>query len=99
MDEEDKEMLGLGVDLATHNNFDSMDGRQRQQQELLDFSNYATIGAYVVVRKSCGSLFRAIPGPMPMDLFVSKAEPIGKRLLRLMGWREGQGIGPRRGIT
>ena len=24
-------------------------------------------------------------------------EPIGKRLLKLFGWREGHGVGPRRG--
>lgn len=45
MDEEDKEMLGLGTDLATHNNFDSMDGRKRHTEELLEFSKYETIGS------------------------------------------------------
>ena len=36
---------------------------------------------------------------MPDELLVSaeaEADPIGFRLLRTMGWREGQGVGPRR---
>lgn len=37
----------------------------------------------------------AIPGPAPVELTVPAARPIGKRLLATMGWREGQGIGPR----
>lgn len=30
------------------------------------------------------------------DLIVPSTDPIGKKLLRLMGWREGKGIGPRK---
>ncbi len=38
-----------------------------------------------------------IPGPIPNELVVAESEDhIGKRLLKLMGWREGHGIGTRR---
>jgi G patch domain-containing protein 1 len=34
-----------------------------------------------------------IPGPVPTDLVVAKASPAAVRLLRLMGWRPGKGVG------
>ena len=34
-----------------------------------------------------------IPGPVPSDLVVPTSDPVGARLLRLMGWRRGKGIG------
>eukprot|EP01051_Picozoa_sp_SAG22_P022062 SAG22_NODE_5135_length_1079_cov_2.055102_1_plen_250_part_10 len=37
-----------------------------------------------------------IPGMVPGELVVATNDPIGKRLLKMMGWREGQGIGPRK---
>jgi G patch domain-containing protein 1 len=37
----------------------------------------------------------AIPGPLPSELIAPASDPVGKRLLRVMGWRDGQGIGPR----
>lgn len=33
---------------------------------------------------------------VPSELLLPATDPIGLRLLRLMGWREGQGVGPRR---
>lgn len=36
-----------------------------------------------------------IPGFVPNDLVVASEDPIGIRLLKKMGWREGQGIGSR----
>lgn len=71
---------------------------------LLSFSNQAkpqfdTLGstAAEVARKhaekeSAGS---AIPGPAPFELIIPVGDPMGKRLLRTMGWREGQGVGRR----
>jgi hypothetical protein len=40
----------------------------------------------------------AVPASLlvPAELLVPAADPIGVRLLRLMGWRDGQGVGPRR---
>lgn len=34
-----------------------------------------------------------IPGPVPLDLVVPVGDPVGARLLKLMGWRQGKGIG------
>eukprot|EP01090_Pellita_catalonica_P007655 TRINITY_DN18248_c0_g1_i1.p1 TRINITY_DN18248_c0_g1~~TRINITY_DN18248_c0_g1_i1.p1 ORF type:complete len:699 (+),score=113.39 TRINITY_DN18248_c0_g1_i1:251-2098(+) len=47
-----------------------------------------------IFRHSDKSTSAVIPGPLPQELQI-KSERIGVRLLRLMGWREGQGIGPR----
>ena len=33
---------------------------------------------------------------VPDELLMPASDPVGLRLLRLMGWREGQGVGPRR---
>ncbi|CAN0584095.1 unnamed protein product, partial [Ectocarpus sp. 12 AP-2014] len=35
----------------------------------------------------------AIPGPAPSELIIPVGDPMGKKLLRTMGWREGQGVG------
>ncbi len=41
-----------------------------------------------------------IPGPIPDELaFAESEDHIGKRLLKLMGWREGHGIGTRRKLN
>ncbi|CBJ49053.1 RNA binding protein, putative [Ectocarpus siliculosus] len=37
----------------------------------------------------------AIPGPAPSELIIPVGDPMGKKLLRTMGWREGQGVGNR----
>ncbi|CAM9353055.1 unnamed protein product [Hapterophycus canaliculatus] len=37
----------------------------------------------------------AIPGPAPSELILPVGDPMGKKLLRTMGWREGQGVGNR----
>lgn len=37
----------------------------------------------------------AIPGPAPSELIMPVGEPMGKKLLKTMGWREGQGVGSR----
>eukprot|EP00903_Cladosiphon_okamuranus_P012991 g12121.t1 len=37
----------------------------------------------------------AIPGPAPSELVMPVGDPMGKKLLRSMGWREGQGVGSR----
>ena len=36
-----------------------------------------------------------IPGPAPLELVCIPGQPIGKRLLSTMGWREGTGVGAR----
>lgn len=37
----------------------------------------------------------AIPGPAPPELVVPVGDPMGKKLLKTMGWRDGQGVGNR----
>lgn len=37
----------------------------------------------------------AIPGPAPSELVLPVGDSMGKKLLRTMGWREGQGVGSR----
>lgn len=37
----------------------------------------------------------SIPGPAPSELILPIGDPMGKKLLRTMGWREGQGVGNR----
>lgn len=37
----------------------------------------------------------AIPGPAPSELVVPVGDPMGKKLLKTMGWRDGQGVGNR----
>ncbi len=34
-------------------------------------------------------------GSVPAELIASSSRSVGKALLRQMGWREGQGVGPR----
>ena len=42
-----------------------------------------------------GAAAPVIPGPVIDELIVPSSQPIGKQLLNRMGWREGQGLGPR----
>ena len=37
----------------------------------------------------------AIPGPAPSELIIPVGDSMGKKLLKTMGWREGQGVGSR----
>lgn len=37
----------------------------------------------------------AIPGPAPSELIMPVGDPMGKKLLKTMGWRDGQGVGNR----
>ena len=42
------------------------------------------------------SQLSAIPGVAPLEhLIVPARSSVGARLLRAMGWREGQGVGPK----
>jgi hypothetical protein len=48
------------------------------------------------VIQQCFVLTEIISSLIPEDLIAPSKDPIGVRLLRLMGWREGKGIGPRK---
>lgn len=43
-------------------------------------------------RKTAGGV---IPGPAPSELIVPVGDPMGKKLLKTMGWKDGQGVGNR----
>lgn len=69
----------LGKDLVTNAKFDTMD--QHGMQRAREQASRATSSA--------------IPGPIPDDFILPAANSIGKKLLMLLGWKEGQGIGPK----
>jgi hypothetical protein len=80
MDEDDRAGL-LGGELHFRSEFDTMGSEARSK---------ARRRAEEEARDS------AIPGPAPSELIVPGSDPIGRRLLHSMGWREGQGLGSRR---
>lgn len=55
-------------------------------------STAAEIAQQHAEREAAGG---AIPGPAPSELIMPVGDPMGKKLLRTMGWREGQGVGSR----
>jgi hypothetical protein len=42
-----------------------------------------------LAESSGGARGAIIPGPVPLDLVAPVTDPIGARLLKLMGWRQG----------
>ena len=72
---------GLGGSLSSKNDFDTFD------------TNSKRLASKALEKAATGS---AIPGFMPEELIVVNSNSIGKRLLTLMGWREGQGVGARK---
>ena len=81
MDEEDLQSFG-GKQLQMNSDFDTLG------------STAASVNRQTVALAD--SSRGLIPGPAPDELVTPSCEPVGKRLLKLMGWREGQGVGPRR---
>lgn len=79
MDEDDDPLLGRK--LSARAEFDTLG--QRAEARARSTQATAALGR------------TAIPGPLPSELVVPSAVPVGKKLLRCMGWREGQGVGPR----
>ena len=63
--------------------------------------DFDTFGSHIgeVDAKRADGLARhsgsVIPGPIPSELIVPSAISMGKKLLAKMGWKEGQGVGPR----
>jgi hypothetical protein len=80
MDEEDDPMLGRKLEAKSE--YDTLGTKEK---------NMAKRKLEDELKSSTGS----IPGPVPDEFIVPSSNPIGKKLLQSMGWREGQGVGPR----
>ena len=81
MDEDDLTSFG-GKQLQTNSEYDSLG------------STAADIERQT--KRAAETSRSIIPGDAPVEFVAPSTEGIGKQLLRLMGWREGQGVGPRR---
>ena len=81
MDEDDLTSFG-GKQLQTNSQYDSLGSTADDVKRQAQRASEAG-----------GSV---IPGAVPEELVAPADEGIGKQLLRLMGWREGQGLGPRK---
>lgn len=94
MDEDDDSTLGR--ELKARSQFDTF-GKGLREQARASSDDALSSLLFEDHRVSASGAGRApaIPGPVIDELIVPSSEPIGKRLLAAMGWREGQGIGPR----
>ncbi|KAJ3090005.1 hypothetical protein HK102_004933 [Quaeritorhiza haematococci] len=86
MDEDD--MNEFGGEITAKDEFDFLGGTQRELQR-----------RQAVAASDEGEI-KSVLGALPMnvveDILIGPAkDPIGVKLMRQMGWREGQGIGPR----
>eukprot|EP01046_Picozoa_sp_COSAG06_P051725 COSAG06_NODE_8510_length_2145_cov_16.636809_1_plen_571_part_10 len=81
MDEEDLTSFG-GKQLQTNSQYDSLGSTAADLQRQ--------------TQREAEASRSIIPGAAPAEFVAPAIEGIGKQLLRLMGWREGQGVGPRR---
>ncbi|CAI2170542.1 14050_t:CDS:2 [Funneliformis geosporum] len=86
MDEEDLEELLKNQEVVATDEFDSFGSTEREleKKRMLASSMEAS-----------GSVLGALPDKFIDDLVLPNKDPVGVRLLKAMGWREGQGIGPR----
>ncbi|KAF9950537.1 hypothetical protein BGZ72_007806 [Mortierella alpina] len=98
MDEEDKQasgempechkglMMADASRLVTTDDFDVLGSTERDLQRKR---------AAARSMQSAGGILGALPDSMIDDIIIPSAEPVGVRLLKRMGWKPGQGIGPR----
>ncbi|CAG8509984.1 5095_t:CDS:10 [Acaulospora colombiana] len=82
MDEEDLEELEQNRKLVTTEEFDSFGSTERELER-----KYSMMEGRGVLGTLSDKFIE--------DIVLPSKEPIGMRLLKAMGWREGQGIGPR----
>eukprot|EP01043_Picozoa_sp_COSAG02_P000123 COSAG02_NODE_2_length_75708_cov_87.013953_26_plen_1053_part_00 len=80
MDEDDLTSFG-GKQLQTNSQYDSLGSTAADIQRQ--------------AKRAAETSRSVIPGDAPDEFVTPTTEGIGKQLLRLMGWREGQGVGPR----
>ncbi|CAG8537136.1 9112_t:CDS:10 [Ambispora gerdemannii] len=89
MDDEDLEELGQNQKLVTTEEFDLLGSTEREKAQ-----KQALAASFNENRSG----FSAISERLIEDLVVPSKEPVGVRLLKKMGWRQGQGIGPHSAI-
>ncbi|KAI9352041.1 hypothetical protein BDR26DRAFT_850255 [Obelidium mucronatum] len=83
MDEEDFAEINNARKVTATQDFDILDGTKKELERKAAVTK--------AVEKSDG----AIAGRIVQDLIIPANDSIGVRLLRKMGWRDGQGVGPR----
>ncbi|KAG9063471.1 hypothetical protein KI688_004355 [Linnemannia hyalina] len=86
MDEEDKQMLSDATRITATDDFGASGSAQRE---------LARKRAAAMNMQASGSVLGALSDAMIDDLIIPTSESIGARLLKRMGWKPGQGIGPR----
>ncbi|KAF9973731.1 hypothetical protein BGZ73_003000 [Actinomortierella ambigua] len=86
MDEEDRAMMAESSKLVARNEFDIHGSAQRDLERKR---------AAARDMQASGSVLGVLPDSLIDDLVVPVSESIGIRLLKQMGWKPGQGIGPR----
>ncbi|KAK3820017.1 MAG: hypothetical protein J3Q66DRAFT_165653 [Benniella sp.] len=86
MDEEDKQMLADSARLMATSDFDTAGSTRRDIERKR---------AAARSMQTSGSVLGALPDSLIDDIIVPSSEPVGIRLLKRMGWKSGQGIGPR----
>ncbi|KAG0373006.1 hypothetical protein BGX24_012285 [Mortierella sp. AD032] len=82
----DLEMLSDATRLMAKDEFGTSGSAQR---------DLARKGAAAMNMQASGSILGALSDNMIDDLIIASSESIGVRLLKRMGWKPGQGIGPR----
>ncbi|KAI8915464.1 hypothetical protein DFJ77DRAFT_462764 [Powellomyces hirtus] len=87
MDEEDLEAIGDGQKIAATEDYDIVGGTAKE----LARKRAAVSAAGGDSQNALG----AVAGKLVEDLIGPAKDPIGIKLLRQMGWREGHGVGPR----
>ncbi|KAF9196729.1 hypothetical protein BGZ50_007893 [Haplosporangium sp. Z 11] len=86
MDEEDKQMLSDASRLVATDDFDILGSTQRELEKKR---------AAARNMQASGGVLGVLPDTLIDDFIVPSSEPVGIRLLKRMGWKPGQGIGPR----
>ena len=91
VDEEDGLVGGRLVALPEYDTFDRASASANASAlSSKHFSTSSSISSY-----RAEGLGDFLGGSVPTELVVASSRSIGKTLMRQMGWREGQGVGPR----
>jgi hypothetical protein len=79
----------------------SLDLRNRRPTSVPASDQHSRVGGRIgpagrpAVTSTASSSSSAVVDLVPRDLIAPVGDVVGKRLLRAMGWREGQGVGPK----